>query len=64
MANTRFFATAAKGTETLVAQELAATGARNIRPHRRRRPFRGRAGNALPRELVAPNGESYPNADR
>ena len=31
MANTHFFATAAKGTESLVAQELAAIGARNIR---------------------------------
>ncbi len=31
MANIRFFATAAKGTESLVAQELAAIGALNIR---------------------------------
>ena len=31
MTNTHFFATAAKGTESLVAQELTATGARNIR---------------------------------
>ena len=30
MAKMRFFATAAKGTESLVAKELAATGARNI----------------------------------
>jgi putative N6-adenine-specific DNA methylase len=32
MANTRFFATASKDTESLVAQELTATRARNIRP--------------------------------
>ena len=32
MTNMRFFATTAKGTESLVAQELAATDARNIRP--------------------------------
>ncbi len=32
MKHMRFFATAAKGTETIVAKELAATGARNIRP--------------------------------
>ena len=31
MANTHFFATAAKGTESLVARELIAIGARNIR---------------------------------
>ena len=31
MANMRFFATAAKGTESLVSQELAAIGAQNIR---------------------------------
>ena len=31
MANMRFFATAAKGTESLVAQEVAAIGAQNIR---------------------------------
>ena len=32
MTNTRFFATTAKGTESLVEKELTATGARNIRP--------------------------------
>ena len=32
MTNTRFFATAAKGTESLVEKELAAIGARHIRP--------------------------------
>ena len=32
MENLRFFATAAKGTESLVAKELAASGAQNIRP--------------------------------
>ena len=32
MANMRFFGTAAKGTESLVATELAAIGAQNIRP--------------------------------
>ena len=32
MANTRFFATAAKGTESLVEKEVAAIGARHIRP--------------------------------
>ena len=32
MANTHFFATAAKGTESLIEKELTATGARNIRP--------------------------------
>ena len=31
MANMRFFATAAKGTESLITKELAAIGARNIR---------------------------------
>ena len=32
MTNTRFFATAAKGTESLVEKELAAIGSRHIRP--------------------------------
>ena len=32
MANMRFFATAAKGTEPLIVKELAAIGAQNIRP--------------------------------
>ena len=32
MANMRFFATAAKGTESLVAQELAVIGAQNSDP--------------------------------
>ena len=59
----RFFATAAKGTESLVAQELTAIGAQKIRPVVRRCPFRGRVGNALPGEPMAPHGESYPDAD-
>ena len=63
MKNMRFFATAAKGTESLVAQELAAIGGPEYPIYCRRCPFRGRTGDALPGEPVAPHREQGVDAN-
>ena len=63
MPNMRFFATAAKGTESLVAQELAAIGAQKVRSTPGGVHFEGGLGNALPGEPLAPHRESGADAD-
>ena len=63
MVNMRFFATAAKGTESLVAQELVAIGAQNIRSTVGGVHFEGGLDTLYGANLWLPHRESGVDAD-